>query len=59
MTSEEIWKKANDNLFFIGAMLTWMQEKPENPFVAVGSVGLKEMFPCFIGIEPEKKTLIF
>lgn len=59
MTSEEIWKKANDSLFFIGAMFTWMQDKQRNPFVAVGSAGLKEMFPCFIGVDQKAGALIF
>ncbi len=59
MKSSEIWKAANENLVFVGVLFTWLQDDPENPLIGAGATKLKKMFPCFIGIDPEKKALIF
>ena len=59
MKSSEIWKAANEKLVFVGVLFTWLQDDPENPLIGVWATKLKKMLPCFIGIDPEKKALIF
>lgn len=59
MKSSEIWKAANENLVFVGVLFTWLQDDSRSPHVGAGATKLKRMFPCFIGIDPEKRALIF
>ena len=59
MKSSEIWKATNEKLVFVGVLFTWLQDDPKNPLIGVWATKLKKMLPCFIGIDPEKKALIF
>ena len=59
MKSSEIWKAANEKLVFVGVLFTWLRDDPENPLIGVWATKLKKTLPCFIGIDPEKKALIF
>ena len=43
----------------MGVLFTWLQDDPQNPLIGAWATKLKKMLPCFIGIDPEKKALIF
>lgn len=59
MTSQEIWERANEQLIFVGVLFTWIQENLNDPRIGAGAAKLKEMLPCFVGIDLEAKALVF
>lgn len=59
MKSSEIWKAVNENVVLVGVLITWVGDNPADPRIGEGAAGMKAMFPCFVGIDPEGKGLIF
>ena len=59
MKSSEIWKAVNENMVLVGVLITWVGDNPADPRIGEGAAWMKSRFPCFIGIDPEKKALIF
>lgn len=59
MICEEIWKEAKKEGPLAIVLLLWMQEHPEHPLIWMAAERLREKYPCFLGISPDGKMLLF
>ena len=59
MLCEEIWKEAKKEAPLAIILLLWMYEHPEHPLLWMALDRLGEKYPCFLGVDPDKKMLMF
>lgn len=59
MLCEEIRKEAKKEAPLAIILLLWMQEHPEHPLLWMALERLGERYPCFMGIDPDRKMLMF
>lgn len=59
MTSQEIWEWVNKELVFMGVLFVWIHDNLEDPRIGIGATKLKEMMPCFVGIDQEAEAIVF
>ena len=59
MLCEEIWKEAKKEAPLAVILLLWMQEHPEHPLLWMALERLGERYPCFMGVDPDRKMLMF